>query len=348
MRKLLFILLSCSLLTGAISCSEDFQVTAPYKDITFIYGFLDMRDTAHYIRIQKAFLDENKSAIDMAKEADSNFYNSLEVRIKELSGTNVVWSDLLTRVDMNQEGYPKDSGVFFSTPNYAYKFKRPLNANYKYRLVVSNLATGDVDSSEISIIDTADMEISEIYSTGYKIRFDRTSPSNLAKFQIVAKAGPDARYLESMLRFHWTEKNLNDGSSTDKSANFRFATEPVEKVNAQQSLDVQNTSIYAFLRDAIKPAPAGVERYLDSVDLFVYAGGVDYYNYIATSLIQAGITADQAKPTFTNILGDDVYGMFSTRTIKFRLNIPIDSTTLDSIQANPLTSPLNVRGFTDH
>ncbi|MBS1689466.1 MAG: hypothetical protein JSS96_12130, partial [Bacteroidetes bacterium] len=59
------------------SCSEKFKVAAPYKSITVAYGLMDMSDTAHYVRIQKAFLDENKSAITMAQNPDSNYFPQL-------------------------------------------------------------------------------------------------------------------------------------------------------------------------------------------------------------------------------------------------------------------------------
>jgi hypothetical protein len=38
------------------SCETDFELNAEWKDITIVYGILNQNDTAHYIRIQKAFL----------------------------------------------------------------------------------------------------------------------------------------------------------------------------------------------------------------------------------------------------------------------------------------------------
>src|SRR5687768_1893340 len=113
MRNLLFIMLAAIFLTQATGCSEDFEVAAPYKDITIVYGLLDVKDTAHYIRIQKAFLDESKSAIGMAKEADSSFYNQLDVKVLELNSGSLTKLIQLTRVDLADEGYPKDPGSFF-------------------------------------------------------------------------------------------------------------------------------------------------------------------------------------------------------------------------------------------
>src|SRR4051812_39354220 len=124
MKKIALNLLCAFTLSGMISCKEDFDVAAPYKNFTIAYGMLDATETVHYIRIQKAFMDQDKSALDMAAIADSSFYpeGALEVHMKELSGNTVVSDSILRRVTMANEGITKEPGAFFTTPNYAYKY----------------------------------------------------------------------------------------------------------------------------------------------------------------------------------------------------------------------------------
>jgi hypothetical protein len=90
MKKILLSALGLASVIGVTSCSEDFKIAAPYKNIMVATGLLNMGDTAHYIRIQKAFMDENKSAIDMAKVSDSSFFapGVLDVSIKEFNLNN--------------------------------------------------------------------------------------------------------------------------------------------------------------------------------------------------------------------------------------------------------------------
>ena len=71
MKKLL-LLLPFGLLLSA--CSNDFEVTAPWKDIPVVYAILSPQDTAHYIRIEKAFIDPDKSALEIARIPDSLYY----------------------------------------------------------------------------------------------------------------------------------------------------------------------------------------------------------------------------------------------------------------------------------
>ena len=174
MKKLLLSFLVLSSVLGFQSCSEDFEVAAPYKPVTVVYGMLNMKDTAHYVRIQKTFLDENKNAFDMAKVSDSNFYKEadIEVMIKELSGNAVVGQPImLKRVEMTAEGYPKDPGTFFTSPNYAYKFKHPLNPAYTYRLVINNKATNTMDSADIKLVDSAKVRLSGNNNIKREIKF---------------------------------------------------------------------------------------------------------------------------------------------------------------------------------
>src|ERR1044071_7961899 len=83
-----FFLLGLTALIALTGCEKDFEVAAPYKDIMLVYGIIDPLDSAHYIRIQKAFLDENKSAIEMSKIPDSSYFSNLAVKIQEYTGTD--------------------------------------------------------------------------------------------------------------------------------------------------------------------------------------------------------------------------------------------------------------------
>lgn len=328
------------------SCSEDFTVAAPYKDITIVYGFINMADTAQYIRIQKAFLDENKTAIDMAKEADSNFFKSLDVRMKEFNNGTMVSNTQLNRVDMTAEGYPKDTGVFFNTPNYAYKFKKAIIPTYRYRLVITNTSTGKVDSSEIEIIDPSGVKIQELANVSFVLNFTPLRPENIAIFRLNYLVPTAAKYIEGRFVFHWVDKDISTNVQTDHQAELVFDSKAVD---GGKQISLPKIQVYSFLRDVMQAAPNNIERYMDSTDVYLYTGGQDYYNYYVTNAVQSGgLTADQLRPNYTNILGGDVYGLFSTRAYNGRKSVGFNSTTLDSLKLSDITKPLNIKGVSDH
>ena len=100
------------------SCDNDLDLTSAWQDIPVVYGLLSVQDTAHYIRVEKAFLDPTTSALTLAQRPDSLYYDDAEVSLSHVSsGTSFT----LQRVDGNLEGYPRTSGVFAEVPNILYK-----------------------------------------------------------------------------------------------------------------------------------------------------------------------------------------------------------------------------------
>jgi hypothetical protein len=353
-KRLLLLLPLVGLLS---SCSEDFEVAAPYEHITVVYGLMDMRDTAHYIRIQKAFLDEHKSAIDMAKEEDSSYYDPaiLSVHLKDFEGGALQFDETLGRVDLNTENFPKDSGFFYgprNAHNWAYKSTRPLIPGHIYRLVVHNLATGQVDSAETPIIDyTRSVPNGLIAQELDPFFFNTISfPALLANHTYainIVQAPANAQLYEGVVRFHYVDKNASGGERRD-SADFHFGT--TTSAARAVVLSVPQRSFYYFLKERLGPAPANIQRLMDSVTLQVWAGSADMAVYQRINGAQGGITADQIKPLFTNIKsnnrGSRAIGLFTTRTHAERRNIGIDQLTLDSLIRSPITAELNITGRT--
>ena len=50
------------------SCSNDFELTEGTVDLPVVYGTISVGDSATYIRVEKAFVDEQTSAVQLAKD----------------------------------------------------------------------------------------------------------------------------------------------------------------------------------------------------------------------------------------------------------------------------------------
>ena len=72
MKKIISLFLI--ILTVFSSCETEFNVNADWKEVTVIYGLLDQSQDKQYIRINKAFLDPNQNAFDVAKDFDSIYF----------------------------------------------------------------------------------------------------------------------------------------------------------------------------------------------------------------------------------------------------------------------------------
>jgi hypothetical protein len=329
------------------SCSEDFEVAAPYKDVTVVYGLLNVDDTVHYIRIQKAFMDENRSAVDLAKIADSSYYRNLEVHLKALNNGNITSDDVLTRVDLAAEGLPKQPGAFFDAPNYAYKASRRLNPAYTYRLVIKNIETGNIDSAETNIINSnpanqpGNFVINSFSNANFSLSFfDQPVDNN---FRLTVGPPTNASYFEGYIRFRYVSLDNNTGVQTDSSFVWRFASSTA----ASPNLITPRTSFFNIIRDNMKVAPPNISRFIDSGDVFVWAANEPYYLYLQNSR-QSGITADQIRINYTNVKGKDVLGLLASRAMRIKYNVPVDLRSLDSLKVNNLTKDLRIVGFSDH
>ena len=145
------LLLWLLVLTIFSACETEFNVNADWKEVTVVYGLLDQSQDKQYIRINKAFLGDEDAFI-MASVADSINYhpNNLEVKIEKVSASgNVLDTKILTDTIMF-----KEDGLFSTDENIIYVFDTDnfLNEEKEYKLIIRNLVTGNVVSSQTKLI----------------------------------------------------------------------------------------------------------------------------------------------------------------------------------------------------
>lgn len=370
--KKIFLPLGFAAIIAATGCSEDFKVAAPYKQVAVVYGILNAKDTAHYIRIQKAFMDEDKSALDMSKVPDSSYFKEgdIEATLIEVNGSNTVKTIPLTRVDMTLEGFPKDQPAnrngFFTTPHYAYKTIETIKSAATYNLKIVNKTNGEtielksplgiVNSRESS--NTGDFNVYDFQKSDYFINLERTQPVSANQFLLRGAKPLFGVMFEGVMRFNYVEKNTATGQEVDKSVDFNLIYDEDASKNNVFTFQTPNIDFYTFLADAIGPAPSNIERYMDSCDVYVWAGSPELLRYKQVNQVQnSGISGDQIKPLYTNLKGN-VVGILASRAYVVYHNVPLGRSagqsgtpanyTLDSLKVNPITASLNIRGRSDH
>lgn len=325
----------------AASCSSDFKVGADYKEITAVYGLLAKSDTAHYIKVTKGFYDEKLDNLVLAQNADSLYFNNLEVIIEELNNGTVAKTFVLPRVDLVQEGYGKEPGTFVQTPNYAYKLAQVLNAQRTYRLKVKNLSTGKEIYGVTDIIDNSPTIFSIINPF---TSFDKLNFADATKAYTFSWNGPsNAAFFDVVLRFWYQEKNTITQMVTYKYKDIPLVKN-VQATGGGVSISMDNLQFYKALSGELGAASDSIARYVDTPDLRILAGGQVLKTYIDVNAAQGGITFDQIKPIYTNLIGDDVMGIFSTRVTRSLDKIPFTEPTFDSVIHGQYTRNLNIVG----
>jgi len=312
------------------SCNNDLKILAPYKDIPVVYGLLDQSDTAHYIRVNKAFLGLG-NAYTMASNYDSTNYPigqiSVQIQDYDQSG-NLVGTYSLTP----DSSIPVDPGTFPYPHQVLYKTKAKLNVNDTYSLTVTNEHTGKVASGSTLLMTDANIISPWISSQYFSLSWLSNYPT---KMQWNTSSG--ARIYQYTVRFFYYEKDIASGTGSEKYVDWVFPTLSASSISGgiPMEYDYTGQGFLQFLKGYIA-VNSGVTRTADSVRLYFTSGSDDLYTYIQLSQPSLGI--NQEKPFYSDV--KNAVGIFTSRHVQtFKKVFTVIE--LDSIRLDPITSNLN-------
>lgn len=313
-------------------CTTDFDITAPHKEVMFIYGLLNQNEPVQYIRIQRAYLDEEASALSFVDQPDSIYYpDILDVTITEVQ-TNQTYPLERVRIDTIQPPIVKDTGLFVNTPHYAYRFARPLNPNSTYRLRVENTQTGKVATAETRLVQ--DFQVIRPFQEQVA-NFLSPTP-----FLVFWNKSQNGQIHDLSLRLHWS---IADPANPFVRIDTVSKAWPVftsrDFFEASIRYEMSNDNFFVQVAKNITPNPA-VIRYADSLSFQFYVGSPVLSDYINFSRTQTGITQDLAGLQYTNVEGENAYGIFASRYQKVITGIKINNQTRDSLACGYRTNNL--------
>jgi hypothetical protein len=333
MKNIAATLLLCSVL---FSCSTDFDLTAEYKETAIVYGLLNLSDTDHYVRIQKAFLDE-QNALLLATNPDSIYYgNELQVRVIRTNNGVEDEVHVLERVNGDTLGLPKDEGIFANSPNILYRFSANLNPDRIYSLELLNTQTGNVVRSQTPVVDDFQML--------FPLSGQSWNPMATIPLNVQWRSAMHGRVYDLVIRFYYREWPKDDISNvTQKSVDVLLAQNIVAPntnggVTMMQPLD--GRGFFQALTFYIEENPL-VERQVETnaFDFILYVGGEELYNYIRVNQAQLGIASQSSLSPYTNI--ENGLGIFSTRYYKMETAIHMHPNAIDSLACGSITEGLN-------
>lgn len=334
----------------ANSCNDDLNLIEPNKDsIPVIYGFLSLNDTATYIRVERSFVDQKLSAIELAKIADSLTYPAnVEVYLVRKSNNERF---LLQKVDGNTEGYRRDAGTFASTPNYLYKIKTSLllmKSNEAWRVEVKRKTeTKLLAQTEISVIGNYVNILPAI------LNIRDAFPCSFETQETVSGKGDadlSARFYAINVIFNYDE--TIGSTTTAKKAIWQFSTNEKRVIKGtldpsydQQSFTKNGSDFYAFLGSNI-PVTAGASRVFKDLDIEITAGGQEVIDLLNVGIANLGITGSQDIPVYTNVKdgsGANALGIFGSRNKFVKKGFKINDSSLEALRTGSFTKQLNFR-----
>lgn len=315
------------------ACRDDFSLGAPPKDIPIVYAYLDAGETENFVRVERAFLDNDGDANDVARITDSLYYGPEAATVSITSNGNTVE---LERVNGDDFGLERESGVFAEAPNILYR-----------------LSSDDLDlvgGQNATITVTTDQGTQAMGTTTLLPELEIRTPNddgtlNPENFNQLTTVrvdvnGEQARVFDIRL-YHNLREFATDGSGQETV----LRLEQVIETQALRPGDgniltfrIDNESIWRFLGNSLDEN-APVSRLFDGFDLVISATGQEVEDLIDLASANSGITSSQAPPIFTNV--EDGLGVVTSRATIARFDIPLDQRSLPELRDGIYTGNLN-------
>ena len=324
MRFFLALTLLC-----CFSCTTDFDLEGDFKDLPVVYAFINRQDTAHYVRVERSFLSGGADASQLAQDPERIYFPNARVELEKV-GTSQKF--VLTRVDGNNEGYPREEGPFAKAPNYLYKIKASqlgLKGGEALRVIVTpgeDATPASAETMVLTDLQSLDRPASPVTMVDYArtITFAWNAPTT-------------ARLFDLRLRIHYRESTT--GSNFDNKTLEWPVIKDLER--ADEDVRVAHTitgeQFYRFLAANIDGS-VNRRRIFDGFDVLVTAGGKEMADFVRISRANLGITSSQVTTKYSNVTGG--VGVFSSRATLLRTGLQLSGPSGDSLRLGKFTRRL--------
>ena len=317
------------------SCDNELKLLDEWKDIPVVYGVLSPNDTAHYIRVEKAFLDPEKSAFEVARIADSLYYpdEQIEVFVKNVA-TGQIYG--LQRVEGNAEGYPRETGDFAEYPNYLYKFKlgqgETLTEGGLLQFILNRGPGKDTVFAQDEIV--SEMKIRDPSGDGEILNLIPESRKQSVRW----RSKDDAGVFKVTMIIKYKELNPESSIWEAKQIDWVLSNRLPNEEGDGGEIDYTGAQFLQTIGSRID-ASVQRQRIFDRVEVKVEAGSPELYNYINILQTSTGITSAEVVPNYSNL--SEGYGLFATRNELLVKDLFISGSTMDSLRNGRFTKDLN-------
>ena len=354
-RKTLLVLSSIALF---VSCDNDLQIIADWKDVPVVYGILNAEDSVHYIKLNKAFLGRG-DVMMMAQEFDSLHYAEEDVGLRLLeqekawipSENGEGWLTISTIELEPTDEFDKPEGAFSSPTQIIYKSDTEINADALYAAEVYRISSDTLiayTKNPIAILSPVNITRPNSFSP-----LTITPNGFVPNVEWKSIAGGDM--YELSMNFNYMEFPISGEADTlYRSIEFNF---PSRLSNNSEGGEKMTHSIdfYQFLNFIASNIPEDptVRRLVVGMEAAqvvsgfaithaclnfkLLAAGEDLSTYLVLNENSSSLVLD--RPEYSNI--ENGIGILSSRTSDIVESVKITNSSNDEIATNDVTKHLN-------
>ncbi|HPS72416.1 MAG TPA: hypothetical protein PLM70_09195 [Bacteroidales bacterium] len=348
MKYIKFILLSVIIASLFSSCDDEFSLNAPYKDITIVYGLLNVKDSVHYVKVYKGFQTEGNSYTAAGDWTNLYYFDKIKVTIEEFN--NNVATGRIIELDTTTQ-IPREPGSFANPKQLLYYTNATLNPAYSYQIKVLNKETGRIVTGMTPLVPAFAITAPNIPTnnglnlTGKKgnIIFPNNELTkgyeiyeNFYYFEVSKVTGEITKY--GSVKRDITNNNM----LTSTSSNF-----------GEINKEYNPSSIYDVIALQVKADPT-VDRYrmaTNAVSIEVWGASLHLYNYLIINQPSSSIVQEHLE--YTNLVCPSdssyktAYGVFASR-YKAVKSYNISAASEDSLVLGSKTSHLGFKFYRDY
>lgn len=346
MERIVLFAAAAVIFTG---CSTELEINAPYEDNTIVYGLLNMRDSVHLVKINKAFLGE-ASAYDMALVQDSSEYGGeaiTEAVVNRLDAdgdiveTYALHDTLITN---------REPGTFYSPDQKLFYFRTPFAQNipsingaptylwqddrYELRLVVK----GRTLTAIAPIVNDFPIN-SQDFSTDAKVNLMNPVGSGYVNYEFNWTSRADCKRFIVSYRFNY--KEIRGPDTLERSIVQQIGSRVTQNSqnNEEMALVFGGESVYNTISTVIRSDPnhaSADRRIFNGFDFLVSVANDDFHTYLSLTEPVSGIVED--RPAYSNIAG--AYGVWGSRLNKNVIGKWFNGASFEELVNGPKTSDL--------
>ncbi|MGV3637794.1 MAG: hypothetical protein ACO1NQ_09125 [Flavobacteriales bacterium] len=327
----------------ASACSTELDINAPYKNITVVEGLLNMRDSIHFIKINKGFLGEG-DALVYAQIPDSNEWSGDAIEyarvVRRRNGQVLGTYELRDTIVSGREPgtfYGPDQRLYYFVTDYRVVEQIggqvvALHLDEESDYAVELRIKGEDITATTNIVNDFGIQAADQSTEGNQV-INLRNGSGFNSFELNWTVGRNGKRYVADYRFNYKEvRNGEVGelkTITKRMATVvRIGTTPGEDMSA--TIDGQR--FFEDLAATIPNDPTVERRIFLGVDFIISVANDEFHTFLTLTEPVSGIIED--RPTYTNIVNG--YGIFGSRYVKQVIGKRLGATSLDYLANSDL------------